>query len=416
MTVFITHAPQDRAVAEALERFLERRGQFVELEDGERGFRPLQFTDTVVALVSKDSAFSPWRLAFDKRTLDAWAEQKLVLVKLDHHFAPIGLRDLPFIDASFEAQRDFAWGKVAHAIAAQPKSPKPPQRERTDAGAGPVGQPAPARPPAAPSQPARKAATAAPLAWMIGALAALFTLGGLGAAGVALSIWLANRIGPTPGTFDDLWTGLNDFAARLGAPAGSGAPIAFALMTLAAITMVLVLVSLIPKARRAANASKSAPAAPGPGAGESRAHEQPAEALEAEESGAAALFISYARANAPVVTPVVDAIRREGRRVWLDTKELGAGDGWAGEIVRAIRTAEGVCVMCSTAAFESDHVKREVYLADRYKKRLLPVYIEEAAPPEDFEYFFAGVQHLRLYETPEAERGPALHRALGATP
>jgi hypothetical protein len=72
--------------------------------------------------------------------------------------------------------------------------------------------------------------------------------------------------------------------------------------------------------------------------------------------------------------------------------------------------------MCSTAAFESDHVKREVYLADRYKKRLLPVYIEEAAPPEDFEYFFAGVQHLRLYETPEAERGPALHRALGATP
>ena len=30
--------------------------------------------------------------------------------------------------------------------------------------------------------------------------------------------------------------------------------------------------------------------------------------------------------------------------------------------------------MCSKAAFESDHVKREVYLADRYRKKLVPVY------------------------------------------
>ena len=68
--------------------------------------------------------------------------------------------------------------------------------------------------------------------------------------------------------------------------------------------------------------------------------------------------------------------------------------------------------MCSKAAFESDHVKREIYLADRYRKKLVPVFIEEATPPEDFEYFFAGVQFLKLFETPEAERPAALVRAL----
>ena len=67
-----------------------------------------------------------------------------------------------------------------------------------------------------------------------------------------------------------------------------------------------------------------------------------------------------------------------------------------------------------TAAFESDHVKREIYLADRYKKPMLPVFIADAQPPEDFEYFFAGVQSLNLYAMPEAERPQALMQALGA--
>ena len=34
MTVYVAHAPADREAAEALEKFLERRGQFVEPDDG----------------------------------------------------------------------------------------------------------------------------------------------------------------------------------------------------------------------------------------------------------------------------------------------------------------------------------------------------------------------------------------------
>ena len=113
MTVFIAHAESDRPVAEALEKFLERRGLFVELENGERGFRHVQPSDTVVALWSKDTVFTPFRLQFEKRTLEAWADEQLVLVKLDHTFAPVGMRDLPSIDASFELQRDIAWAAVA---------------------------------------------------------------------------------------------------------------------------------------------------------------------------------------------------------------------------------------------------------------------------------------------------------------
>ena len=126
------------------------------------------------------------------------------------------------------------------------------------------------------------------------------------------------------------------------------------------------------------------------------------------------MFVSYARANATSVLPVIEGAKQQGNTFWLDQQNIAGGEGWAGEIVRAIKAAKGVLVMCSKAAFESDHVKREIYLADRYRKKLVPVFIEQAEPPEDFEYFFAGVQMTNLFETPEADRPEALVRALGA--
>ena len=64
--------------------------------------------------------------------------------------------------------------------------------------------------------------------------------------------------------------------------------------------------------------------------------------------------------------------RSKGNTFWLDQQNISGGEGWAGEIVRAIKAAKGVLVMCSKAAFESDHVKREIYLADRYRKETRP--------------------------------------------
>ena len=398
MTVFLSHAPADLETAQALEKMLERRGQFVELDDGETAMRPIQAQDVVIALISKDFVFSPWRLRHEQRALDAWAEGRLVLVKLDHHFAPVGLRDLPAIDASFEAQREFTWMKVADAVRDKLKAPA---REQVDEAPSPSSwTPTAPRARQAPPTPARKKRAAG---WL-GALWTLVLLApGIAASWVVASIWLANRIGPTPGTLDDLRHGVDQFGVRYGAPAGItewvfAAAIALTLVVFASLVAGLVRGTL----RRQAPAKPEAAGSPAPA---------PAPAEPALAPGA--VFVSYARANQGVVVPVIEAAQRTGRQFWLDQQGISSGDGWAGEIVRAIKSATGVCVMCSKAAFESDHVKREVYLADRYRKKLVPVYVEHAEPPEDFEYFFAGVQILKLFETPEAERPQALVRALG---
>jgi len=392
MTIYVSHAPADRDAAESLERFLERRGHFVEGDDGETALRPVSAADVVILLHSKDFVFSPWRLRMEQRALDAWAEGRLILVKLDHGFAPVGLRDLPFVDATFDAQRDpFIWGKVAQEITnkIRPRPPAPDSGGETGPndhfgapgdGAPPVARRAPA--PQAP--PAQKRARGG-----LGPSVLLACAIVLGLAAPLLFVALSQS-GAVPAT---VWTatgaaGLAALAALIIALAARGPRRA----------------ASEPAKKETAQAAPEEVGAPAPQASAPAPAAPPAEGV----------FVSYARANAPMVLPVCEEVKKAGKKLWMDKDGIGAGDNWAGEIVRAIRGSQDVMVMCSTAAFESDHVKREIYLADRYKKRLLPVFIEEAQPPEDFEYFFAGVQWLKLHETPEAERSAAVLRVLGA--
>lgn len=382
MTVFLAHAPADRQTAVALEGAIERRGQFVELDDGQTALRPVSSGDVLVLLISQALTFATARLRLEQRALDAWAAGRLVVVKLDHAFAPVGLRDLPAIDASFEAQREFVWMKVADAVRERLSTPSPQRSEDEEAGELP------------PPPPAQRRKVGG--GWLSGVGLLLLALPGAFALYAVIAMWLVNRIGPRPGGWPELLESIAQFGARYGAPAGItpwvfGAAIAVTLCVVAVLVARIVMGVL------------------GRG-GRAPARAEPSRRVEAN-----AVFVSYARANQTVVLPLIDVAKRAGRKFWVDQQGgVSAGDGWAGEIVRAIRGAADVMVMCSKAAFESDHVKREIYLADRYKKRLVPVFIEQAEPPEDFEYFFAGVQSLNLFETPEAERPQALMQVLGA--
>ncbi len=417
MTVYILHTAPDLPAAQGLETFLERRGHFSELQDGEMALRPVGPADVVIALVSKDFVFSPWRLRLEQRALEAWAENRLVVVKLDHNFAPVGLRDLPFVDASFEVQRDpFTWLKVEQEIRDKLRPPAPgaaPEQSQQDSA---VGGPPPVlaeRPAPAPQRVERRRASA-PAKTRVNVwgvfLGVIIIAAGAGAAWVTAAIWLVNRIGPRPGTLGDLIAGLNDFGARHGAPAWFTAPLFVVLIAAAAATLVVMVTLLLAKPpRRRIEDGEDYEAPPIPSFPKSAAKSS---APSAPPATSGATFVSYARANSDVVMPVIDGAKAQGGAFWLDTENMDAGESWAGEIVRAIKAAQGVLVMCSNAAFESDHVKREIYLADRYKKRMLPVFIEDVAPPEDFEYFFAGVQWLKLHQTPEPERAEALVRAL----
>lgn len=313
MFAFIAHAEADQAAADDLKAFLKTRGLVTETESGARGFRFLQATDVVIALWSQKSIFGTHRMMMEKRMLDAWAEDRLVLVKLDHSFLPVGMRDLGAIDASAASGRQIAfWPQVERAAR---EIINRAMRERSE------------------------------------------------------KFWSAQ---PPPKTEK---------------PGGGG----------------------FFGSRKKEASPPPAAAAPAP-----EAPPEPQTEAEAAPPPPSVVFISYAHADNAAVEPVVSAVKDAGRDVWIDKGGINPGENWAGEIVRGIKGAKGVMVMCSPSAFESDHIKREVYLADRYKKPMLPVFIADAQPPEDFEYFFAGVQWLELFKLPEADRPAAIGKALAA--
>lgn len=405
MTVFLAHAPADRQTAEALEKVIERRGQFCELDDGQTALRPVGNGDVFVLLVSQALLFATARLRLEQRALDAWARGRLVVVKLDHGIAPVGLRDLPAIDATFEAAREFKWNEVADAVRDAIRAPVS-EIDADDAEDG--EQPAPPRVDSPPQSRAEDVQAKKGGSGLLGAvLLPLLLLPGLLALSATVSIWLANRIGPTPGGWPELISGINGFGGRYGVPSGVTPVLFLVSIILFVVALSLMVRGFLNRSVRGGDGVRRNP----PNA---HAPRPPRPRRAGATPASDAVFVSYARANDMTVLPLVEAAKRAGRKFWLDQQGISAGDGWAGEIVRAIKAAGGVVVMCSQAAFESDHVKREIYLADRYKKKLVPVFIEHAEPPEDFEYFFAGVQSLNLYETPEDERSEALVRILGA--
>jgi hypothetical protein len=345
MTVFISHAGADQAAAEALEGVLERRGHFVERDDGEVALAPVEPHDVVIALISRAFAADANKLRLTQRALDAWSAGKLVLVRLDETPAPTGLRDWPIADASVAETRDLAWVDVASAI------------QKLGGGVAPVSL-APAR--------QRRGGG------VVGVLISLLLVApGLFVIAASASIWLANRIGPTPGGWPELLAGIDSFGRYYGLPPGV-TPVLFGAAVLVLLGVLARLALKIFGARK----PRIRAARKGGGVYVSAAPED------------------SARANALV------ASAREG--------------GAAVEIAASVEQADAILVMCSPAAYQSDRVKRDLFLAERSGKRVTPVFLDAAPPPEDFAYFFAPDSGVALHQAPEGERVRLLAHALGA--
>ena len=82
-------------------------------------------------------------------------------------------------------------------------------------------------------------------------------------------------------------------------------------------------------------------------------------------------------------------------------RDQAAATQWAGEIVRALRNSERVIVFLTPRSCASPHVCRELTLADRFRKPIVPVLLEPCDPPDDVVYFLASLQELRVFEVGE---------------
>ncbi|MGM9489688.1 TIR domain-containing protein [Ideonella sp. YS5] len=90
------------------------------------------------------------------------------------------------------------------------------------------------------------------------------------------------------------------------------------------------------------------------------------------------LFVSYSRADTPIVRRLHAGLQAHGRETWVDWEGIPPSADWMREIETAIDAADAVVFVMSPSSLASVVCARELAHAHAQRKRVLPVVIRDA--------------------------------------
>lgn len=97
------------------------------------------------------------------------------------------------------------------------------------------------------------------------------------------------------------------------------------------------------------------------------------------------LFISYSRRDRAFVARLVDALAEQGRRCWVDWRDIPASAEWMAEIRSAVDATDAFVFVLSEDSVASDVCRAELGRALEVNKRIIPIVardLEASAAPE----------------------------------
>ncbi len=108
------------------------------------------------------------------------------------------------------------------------------------------------------------------------------------------------------------------------------------------------------------------------------------------------VFTSYSSRDRETVVSIVNKLSEAGLRVWLDQKEIKAGNAWSAQIVEAIDTCPAFLLMLSPNSAASPEVHQEIYLSHENRRAMYIVMLESVKIPNEIRYQLAGKQILSV--------------------
>jgi hypothetical protein len=85
------------------------------------------------------------------------------------------------------------------------------------------------------------------------------------------------------------------------------------------------------------------------------------------------IFISYSRKDKGFVDGLVQDLGENGFEVWIDREDIVGGERWRAQIVEAIRSCDAFLIILSPQSVASDNIAKELALAEKNKRRIIPV-------------------------------------------
>lgn len=104
------------------------------------------------------------------------------------------------------------------------------------------------------------------------------------------------------------------------------------------------------------------------------------------------IFISYSRSDRDFVDSLIAGIQQGGFEIWVDREDIRGGQAWRAAISRAIRACPAFIVILSPNSIKSRNVTKELDLADKHSKAIIPLLYQKCDIPPEIEYQIAGLQ------------------------
>lgn len=94
-------------------------------------------------------------------------------------------------------------------------------------------------------------------------------------------------------------------------------------------------------------------------------------------------FISYSRKDKTFAARLYEDLEFRGLPVWLDTRDIPAGEVWSREIEQAITACPFFLLLLSPHAVTSEYVRREYRFALAQSLKIIPLLVTPCEIPED---------------------------------
>jgi hypothetical protein len=98
------------------------------------------------------------------------------------------------------------------------------------------------------------------------------------------------------------------------------------------------------------------------------------------------VFLSYSRDDTERVTPLRDALRHMGYRIFFDTQSIDPGEQWKTRLERSIQSSRTLVLCWSENTRGSDYITFEYSRAEALHKPVLPWLLDKTPLPAMLEF------------------------------
>jgi hypothetical protein len=104
------------------------------------------------------------------------------------------------------------------------------------------------------------------------------------------------------------------------------------------------------------------------------------------------VLISHSAEDAKEAKVICTLLESNGMQCWMAPRDVQGGSSFPDAIVDAILESRVILLLFSPRSDSSEHVRREIALAFKAGKSILPFCIEQFTPSKFMSYFFSSVQ------------------------